>query len=95
MLEASPQEGAEECAIHDHEGYGSYRVSEYEGIQSAHEVACFIEEHGDFAEELTSEVPEHLAFYIDYERMGRDMELSGDVFTVETGYQEVHVFWSH
>jgi len=52
----------------------------------------------DYAEELTtetSEVPEHLAYYIDYERMGRDMEMSGDIFTVETGYQEVHVFWAH
>ena len=52
----------------------------------------------DYAEELTtetSEVSEHLALYIDYEKMGRDMELGGDVFTVETGYQEVHVFWSH
>jgi antirestriction protein len=52
----------------------------------------------DYAEELTtktSEVPEHLAFYIDYERMVRDMELGGDIFTIETGYQEVHIFWSH
>jgi len=52
----------------------------------------------DYAEELTtdtSEIPKHLGFYVDYERMGRDMELSGDIFTVETGYQEVHIFWSH
>ena len=130
MLASSPEEDAEEYAIHDYEGFGSYSLGEYEGIDSAHEVASFIEEHGelgaellgyysdiedarkaleenyngcysslaDYAEELTtetSEVPEHLAFYIDYERMGRDMELSGDIFTVETGYQEVHVFWSH
>jgi len=33
--------------------------------------------------------------YIDYERMGRDVELGGDIFTIETGYQEVHIFWSH
>lgn len=106
-------------------------MSEYEGIQRAHEVACFLEDHGeiagdllsyfgdsiedaqkaieenyfgcyaslaDYAEELTEEttqIPEHLAFYIDYEKMGRDMELSGDVFTIETGYQEVHIFWNH
>ena len=132
MLKATPLgEEAEEYAIHDYEGFGAYKVSEYEGLESVHEVACFLEEHGevagdvlahfgdnledarkaleenyngcynslaDYAEELTtetSEVPEHLAFYIDYEKMGRDMELSGDVFTVETGYQEVHVFWSH
>tara|TARA_R110002110_G_scaffold415847_1_gene657766 strand:- start:25145 stop:25660 length:516 start_codon:yes stop_codon:yes gene_type:complete len=52
----------------------------------------------DYAEELTSdtsEVPEHLAFYIDYERMGRDMELNGDVYTIETRFDEVHVFWNH
>ncbi len=81
--------------------YGVNSVSEYEGIERAHEVACFIEEHGeiagdllshfgdsiddaqkamednycgcyaslaDYAEELTeetTEIPEHLAFYID------------------------------
>ena len=22
-------------------------------------------------------------------------ELGGDIFTIETGYQEVHIFWSH
>jgi len=31
----------------------------------------------------------------DYERMGRDMDLSGDIYTIETAYDEVHVFWSH
>lgn len=51
----------------------------------------------DFAEELTDEtgrVPEHLRFYIDYERMARDMEIC-DVFTLQTGFEQVHVFWSH
>ncbi len=130
MLASGPIEDAEEYAIHDYEGFGSYRLSEYEGIQSVHEVACFIEEHGeiaaellshfssldeaqkaveesyagcyeslaDYAEELTTDtttIPESLAYYIDYEKMGRDMELSGDVFTIETGYREVHVFWNH
>lgn len=52
----------------------------------------------DYAEELTgdtSEIPEHLVSYIDYERMGRDMDLSGDIFTIETAHDEVHIFWSH
>ncbi len=52
----------------------------------------------NYAEELTedtSQIPENFAYYIDYERMGRDMELNGDVYTVETAYDEVHVFWSH
>ena len=52
----------------------------------------------DFAEEFTTdttEIPESLAYYIGYEKMGRDMELSGDIFTIEMGYREVHIFWNH
>jgi len=131
MLAGSPEPDAEEYAIHDYEGFGGYSVSEYEGLESVHNVAVFIEEHGsiagellshfgdniedatkaieenyagvykslaDYAEELTeqtSDIPEHLAFYIDYARMGRDMELNGDVYTIETSFDEIHVFWSH
>lgn len=40
------------------------------------------------------EIPETLRLYIDYEAMARDARLSGDVFTVETGRDEVHVFWA-
>lgn len=52
----------------------------------------------DYAEELTegtTQIPESLAYYIDYEKMGRDMELGGDVYTIETGYEEIHIFWNH
>ena len=41
----------------------------------------------DYAQELTEEttqIPENLIYYIDYERMGRDMEMSGDIFTLES-----------
>ncbi len=137
MLKASPiDEVAEEYAIHDYEGFNGYSLGEYEGIDTAHKIACFIEEHdeiagellshfggdledatkaieenyngchksvADYAEELThewmteetSEIPKHLEYYIDYEKMGRDMELNGDIYTIETGYGEVHIFWNH
>ena len=52
----------------------------------------------EYAQELTEEttqIPENLTYYIDYERMGRDMEMSGDVFTIATGYEEIHIFWNH
>jgi antirestriction protein len=52
----------------------------------------------DYAEELTTdttEIPQHLAYYIDYEAMARDMQLNGDIFTLETGLEAVHVFWNH
>ena len=53
----------------------------------------------DYAEELTTEcgtpIPESLRHYIDYASMGRDMEINGDVFTVETGHDEIHIFRGH
>lgn len=52
----------------------------------------------DFAQELTEDtttMPQNLTYYIDYERMARDMGMSGDIFTVETAHDEVHVFWNH
>ena len=53
---------------------------------------------GEFTEMITTDtttLPDNLSFYIDYDRMGRDMAMSGDIFTIETGYQELHIFWSH
>lgn len=131
MLEASPvEEEAEEYAIHDHEGFDGYPIGEYEGLENAHKIACFIEEHegigselliqfngdideatkaieenycgcyasvADYAQELTEgtgDIPKHLEFYIDYNRMAYDMEVSGDIFTIEVGHGEVHIFWS-
>ncbi len=49
----------------------------------------------DFAQELTEEttqIPESLQYYIDYERLGRDLEIN-DVLAIETGFEQVHIFW--
>lgn len=130
MLAKSPIDNAEEYAIHDYEGFGQYSVSEYEGLEDIHNVACFIDEHPSFGSELlnyysdvdearqaadekyigtyesledyarqfteeTSDVPEHLQYYIDYDKMGRAMEMNGDIFTIELSHCEIHIFWSH
>ncbi|KQN01038.1 antirestriction protein [Sphingobium sp. Leaf26] len=50
----------------------------------------------DFAQEITEEsanIPDTLRYYLDYERMARDMAIS-DVIAFETGMSEIHVFWS-
>jgi antirestriction protein len=44
--------------------------------------------------EASMTVPEALRNDIDYEAMGRDAALNGEVFTLETGHNEVHVFWT-
>ena len=51
----------------------------------------------DYMEELITgcvTIPEPLRNYIDWEAMARDAELNGDVFTIETASDEVHVFSS-
>jgi antirestriction protein len=49
----------------------------------------------DYVQELTEEatlIPPSLRYYIDYRAMARDAEMNGDFFTVETGWNEIHVF---
>lgn len=49
----------------------------------------------DYVQEVTeeaTEIPQSLRYYIDWQAMARDAEMSGDVFTVETAYDEIHVF---
>ena len=43
LLDASPEPHAEERAIHDHEGFGDYPVSEHDDLCA---MAALIEEHG-------------------------------------------------
>ena len=47
MLEDSPQFFAEEWAIHDYEGFGYVRLSEYSTFETVARIAHGIEEHGD------------------------------------------------
>lgn len=126
MLEGSPIVGAEEYAIHDHEGFCGYSVGEFDAIEDLQEVAILLSEFTEFggallnlvsnleearkiaedgycgrydslahyAQELTEEsgdVPDHLAPYIDYESMGRDMELNGDLIVIEIGFEKIHI----
>lgn len=130
MLKASPVAGAEEHAIHDHEGFGGVGIAEYASIDAVVAIATFLrargrlgvlvvetlngdleaarraleeQYHGVFASladcfqdltEETVEIPERLRLYIDYEAMARDATLNGEVFTVKTAADEVHVFWA-
>jgi antirestriction protein len=135
MLAGSPEPVAEEWAIHDYEGFGDLKLSEYESIADVSRLAQLIEEYGevfagvvsnfggvsdldaaeqamkenyqgahnsldDWAYEFAKETVGEdalgpYASYIDWERVGHDAELSGDIFTIETGDGRVHVFWNH
>ena len=128
MLAASPEQDAEEWAIHDYDGFEGAPVSEWQSFETVAKMAEFIEEHGelggkviehycgdledaktamenyhgeyesleDYAEQSFSDcgpvIPDGLKFYIDYKSMGRDWKLSGDIFTIETAFDEIHIF---
>jgi hypothetical protein len=130
MLKASPVAGAEEFAIHDHEGFGGVEIAEYASIGASSRSPgscaragcwapwCWPQVGGDLEAahapgravswrvrqsgrllpgaltEETTVIPDALRLYIDYEAMARDARLSGEVFTVETAHDEVHVFWT-
>jgi antirestriction protein len=47
MLAASPEPGAEEWAIHDYEGFGELRLSEWESFERVSAIAAGIFRHGD------------------------------------------------
>ena len=130
MLKSSPVAGAEEFAIHDHEGFGGVEIAEYAGVARVVEIVGFLRErgvlgalvlehvggdldvantaldehyHGQFESladgfqaltEETTVIPDALRNYIDWEAMARDAQLSGDVFTLETAHDAVHVFWA-
>ena len=52
----------------------------------------------DFAESLHedmgTEIPDSLCYYIDWEALARDMVTNGEIMVIETGFDEAHVFWS-
>lgn len=48
----------------------------------------------DLHEDLGTQIPEGLQYYIDWQAFAKDMELNGDIILVERGFENVHVFWA-
>lgn len=49
----------------------------------------------DYMQGITEEcltIPENLRFYIDWKAMARDAEMNGDLLTIQTAHDEIHVF---
>lgn len=49
----------------------------------------------DYVQEVTevgTEIPTTLRYYVDWQAMARDAEMSGDLFTLTTAWDVVHVF---
>lgn len=100
---ADLQDIAEKADLITEHGALAAKLIEHHGdVRSARHAMCDhyageYESLADFAQQVTedtSEVPDNLRFYIDWERMGRDLEIN-DVLAIEMGFQSVHIFWSH
>lgn len=87
--------------IAEHGEIGAALLDHYAGdLDEAREVLAdrYLGEHAslaDYVQELTEEstpIPSSLRYYIDYQAMARDAELSGDVFTIQIAHDAVHVF---
>jgi antirestriction protein len=91
---------AEMAEMIEEHGEAWAKFAEYEGIEYA-TLERFEEAYAgdwiskeDFAESLaeeTMEIPQHLAFYIDYEKLARDLFIN-DYFSAESEEGKVYVF---
>jgi antirestriction protein len=101
LIEAADGRGIDEddvAAIVDH--YGAHYLEEAQ--RAIDENYCgHYRNLEDYAEQFIEDtmdskaIPEQLRYYIDYAKMGRDWELSGDIFTVDASDGGIHVFHSN
>lgn len=85
----------------EHGAIGAALLNYYSGdLDEAREALAdrYLGQHeslADYVQEVTEEttaIPQPLRYYIDYAAMARDAELNGDLFTVSTAFDAVHVF---
>ena len=74
------------------EHYGGELKDAKTALEHYHGEYESLEDYARNLTEDTSEIPENLALYIDYAKMGRDWEMSGDIITIKTAYNEIHIF---
>ncbi|WBY08955.1 antirestriction protein ArdA [Sphingomonas sp. 7/4-4] len=89
------------CFIAEHGEIGSALLDHFSGdIEEAREAMAdrYLGAHdslADYVQELTEEstaIPHALRYYVDWQAMARDAQMSGDLFTVTAAWDVVHVF---
>lgn len=78
--------------------YGYFGNDLDEAVAAFEEYAGEYRAAADFAEELVresgTEIPSSLDYYIDWQALARDMALNGEILVFQTGFDEVHIFWT-
>jgi len=90
MLAASPEPGAEEWAIHDYEGFGALRLSEWESFERVSAIATGIAEHGDaftawLSYDSSREAADHEAFEVAFRGEWDSLHDYAEDFAESTG----------
>ena len=88
----------------DEHGELGGKVLEYFGEDLTEARAAFDEYAGEYRsaaefaeqlhEDIGTQIPESLSYYIDWQAVARDMALNGEILVFQTSFDEVHVFWS-
>ena len=87
--------------IEEHGKLGGWLLEHYGGdlddsktaLEHYHGEYASLEDYArQFTEDCGPKVPDGLALYIDYKSMAQDWEMSGDIFTVDTAFDEIHIF---
>jgi antirestriction protein len=87
--------------ITEHGALGGAVLAHYNNDLDEAQEAIIERYHGcftslaDYVQDMTEDsmtIPQALQYYIDWQAMARDAELNGDLFTITTAYDEVHVF---
>ncbi|TDF39158.1 antirestriction protein ArdA [Alteromonadaceae bacterium M269] len=90
--------------LDEYDEFGAALLNHFcNGIDEARKAAeeCYqgcYEDLADYARSITedtTDIPSHLQYYIDYEKMGRDMDMSGDIYTIDIDHQQTHVFLNY
>jgi antirestriction protein len=97
--EGDPMEAFRHYLYNQHEEQSKLNEDDWGSLFSDFEdayVGCM--PFKDYVEEAFSEmneIPDHLVYYIDYERVARDWELSGDFWTASDGMGNDYIFRSY
>ena len=86
--------------IEEHEQLGTLLLTNFYDLDEARKTmeenyhGCYasLADYAQAFTEETTDIPTTLEYYIDYEKMGKDWEMPGDIFTIETAHDEVHIF---
>lgn len=90
-----PEDVAAELAIGDSEDFSGTREAIEDNFQGGFQsLADWAEDFEDQAGDLKA-IPDRIRYHIDWESMGRDAELGGNIRSIRGNDGTLYIFWNH